>query len=260
MNDPLPTLFLIIPVYNEAANIQKLSEALRNTSVFFSNRFIQHIVFIDDGSVDNTVQCIEGLCSDLEKTIIKLEQNQGPGFAFASAFEYIGPKLHQEDWVCTMEGDNTSNVEILNQMFQRSMEGYNVIFASPYIYGGGFTNTNPLRRFFSFMANTYVRELLGIPGIFTVSSFFRLYKAEVIQSLQKIYGDRIITSKGFECMIELSMKLVFINSRISEVPMILDSNKRIGKSKMPKIKTVLGYFKVGTQKRGWWKSYLQSLR
>ncbi len=157
-----------------------------------------------------------------------------------------------------MEGDNTSNVELLNQMFQRSQEGYDVIFASPYMYGGGFTNTDALRRFFSFMANTYVREFLGIPGILTVSSFFRLFKAEVIQSLQKTYMNCIITSNGFECMIELTMKMVFMNTKISEVPMVLDSNKRIGKSKMPKLKTVLGYLRVGINRTKWWKTYQQT--
>jgi dolichol-phosphate mannosyltransferase len=255
MSDQIPTLYLIIPLLNETANIPKLIESLGKTSLAFSNRFKQLAVFVDDGSVDETAQSIEKLGQNLDKTIIRHNKNQGPGYAFGSAFEYIGPLLHQGDWICTLEGDNTSNVELLNQMFQRSLEGYDVIFASPYMYGGGFTNTDSLRKFFSFMANTYVREFLGIPGIFTVSSFFRLYKAEVILSLQSIYGDRIITSKGFESMIELTIKLVFMQSTISEVPMVLDSNMRIGKSKMPKLKTILGYLLVGLHRRKWWDQY-----
>lgn len=257
MSNQPASLFLVIPLYNESANIQRLSDSLRTTTAIFSDRYKVHIIFVDDGSTDGTPQTIKAFCGDLEKSVICQEKNMGPGYAFGSAFEYMGRLLQPGDWVCTLEGDNTSNVELLNQMFQRTQEGYDVIFASPYMYGGGFTNTDGLRRFFSFMANTYVREFLGIPGIFTVSSFFRLYKEDVIQSLQKIYGGRIISSNGFECMIELSMKLVFLNARISEVPMVLDSNKRIGKSKMPKMKTVFGYLRVGFNKSKWWKTYLK---
>jgi dolichol-phosphate mannosyltransferase len=258
MNDQISTLYLVIPLFNESANIQRLSDSLRTTSGKLSTRYKVHIIFVDDGSWDGTPATIEEFCRDLQKTIIHHEQNMGPGYAFGSAFEFVGHLLKSGDWVCTMEGDNTSNIDLLNQMFQRSLEGYDVMFASPYMYGGGFTNTDGLRKFFSFMANTYVREFLGIPGIFTVSSFFRLHKGEVIQSLQKVYGDRIISSTGFECMIEMTMKLVFMKARISEVPMVLDSSKRIGKSKMPKMRTVLGYFKVGLQRNLWWKTFQQN--
>lgn len=257
MSDKLATLFLVIPLFNESANIERLSRSLRTTSAIFSDRYSVHIIFVDDGSTDGTPQVVEKYCGDLQKSIVGHEKNMGPGYAFGSAFEFLGKLLKPDDWVCTLEGDNTSNVDLLNQMFQRAREGYDVIFASPYMYGGGFTNTDGLRRFFSFMANTYVREFLGIPGIFTVSSFFRLYKGDIILSLQKIFGDRIIDSSGFECMIELTMKLVFMNARISEVPMVLDSKKRIGKSKMPKMKTVLGYFKVGLQRKHWQQIYRQ---
>lgn len=255
MGKSLSTLYLVIPVLNEAPNLPRLSESLRVTTASFQDRYRTHIIFVDDGSIDDTIKAISANCHDLETSVIRHEINQGPGYAFGSAFEYLGDRLKPGDWVCTMEGDNTSNINLLNQMFQRTGEGYEVIFASPYMYGGGFTNTDFFRRFFSFMANTYVREFLGIPGIFTVSSFFRLYKAEVLQALQKIYGKRIIASKGFECMIELSMKLVFRNTKISEVPMVLDSNKRIGKSKMKKLKTVWGYIQVGLNRRKWWKIY-----
>jgi dolichol-phosphate mannosyltransferase len=249
---------MVIPLFNESANIPGLIKSLDELTKSYINKFVIQVVFVDDGSNDDTLTRIHNQSTKITKTVISHGKNLGPGCAFATGFQFINSSIKDGDWVCTLEGDNTSNIELLQQMLQRTREGFDVIFASPYIYGGGFTNTDSIRKFFSFIANTYVREILGIPGIFTVSSFFRLFNAKVIQSLQKIYGSKIITSPGFESMIELTLKLVFIQATISEVPMVLDSNKRIGKSKMPKIKTILGYLLVGLHRRKWWDQYQHS--
>ncbi len=61
-----------------------------------------------------------------------------------------------------MEGDNTSRHELLQQMFTRSGEGYDVILASPYMYGGGITNTSTYRVIISHVANAFVKEFIGL--------------------------------------------------------------------------------------------------
>ena len=50
--------------------------------------------------------------------------------------------------------------ELLRRMFHRAEEGYDVVLASPYMYGGGIVNTSPLRVFLSHVANAFVKELL----------------------------------------------------------------------------------------------------
>jgi len=86
--------------------------------------------------------------------------------------------------------------------------------------------------------------LLGLNGFLTVSSFFRLYTGKSIILLQKKFGKNIIEHAGFECMIELLVKITLLNIPASEVPMILDTSLRKGKSKMKIIKTIFGYFHV----------------
>ena len=94
------------------------------------------------------------------------------------------------------------------------------------------------------MANVFVKEGLGLRGIMTVSSFFRLHHGTVIKKLQACYGARIIEHHGFEGIVEMLMKITFLGLTLSEVPMTLDTSRRVGKSKMKILKTVLGYFSL----------------
>ncbi len=105
--------------------------------------------------------------------------------------------------------------------------------------------------FLSHMSNTFVREFLGIHGILTVSSFFRLYRSSVIRDLQLIWGPGIVERSGFECMIELAMKLVHRGTQLSEVPMVLDTSKRVGRSKMKILRTIWGYLTMAKDRRRW---------
>jgi len=131
-------------------------------------------------------------------------------------------------------------------------EGFDVVLASPYMYGGGIEHTSAFRVFLSNMANLFVKDLLGIHGIFTVSSFYRLYNADLLKRLWAVYGVEIIERKGFECMTEMIMKMIYLDARISEVAMVLDTKLRAGKSKMKISKTILGYYALW-RLQGKWK-------
>ena len=82
-----------------------------------------------------------------------------------------------------------------------------------------------------------------------MSSFFRLYRGSVIRKLQYYYGPAILEHPGFECMIELLLKMIFLKITISEVPMLLDASHRKGKSKMKILQTTYGYIQVYLRKK-----------
>jgi dolichol-phosphate mannosyltransferase len=126
-----------------------------------------------------------------------------------------------------------------------------VILASPYAYGGSLGETVLWRAILSYFANGFIKVLLGIHGIHTMSSFFRLYKGSLIIKLQKRYGNRILERSGFESMVELLMKIIAVDATISEVPIELDTANRAGKSKMKVIKTGLGYLSLWKDKYRW---------
>jgi dolichol-phosphate mannosyltransferase len=244
-------IHVIVPVLNEIDNLERLFAGFAE----FADRFVErgelHLILVDDGSTDGTGERARELGAKLKLTLIRHEVNKGPGHAFASGFESLADSLGEQDWVVTMEGDNTSRHELLDQMLRRTAEGYDVVLASPYMYGGGIANTGLHRVFLSHAGNLFVKELLGIRGILTMSSFYRLYSADAIRRLQAVYGPGIVERAGFECMIELLMKMVFLKLRISEVPMVLDTALRAGHSKMKLLRTIMGYLTLARQKGDW---------
>lgn len=244
-------LYIIVPVFNEAPNIGRLFEAFKQLNAEFSPELVLKFILIDDGSKDNTVQLAKSLSNDLNLTVLEHKVNKGPGAAFGTGFTYVADLINANDWVITMEGDNTSRHELIKQMLVRSQEGFDVVLASPYMYGGGFSQTSFIRKLLSSGANLIVKDLLNIQGIMTVSSFFRLYKGSLILRMQTIFGTRIIERTGFESMVEMVMKMVMIKAPLSEVAMRLDSSRRQGKSKMKIWKTIMGYLVLWKCKSHW---------
>ncbi len=244
-------LFVLVPVLDEAPNILRLIGNLSRLAGDLRGEMECRAVFVDDGSTDGTGERIRQEAGSLPVEVLRHDTNLGPGRAFATGFRHLASLLTDADWVATMEGDNTSRVETLRQMLVRRREGFEVVMASPYRYGGGISHTSPLRVILSHGANGLVKELLGIRGILTMSSFFRLYSAAVLKRLQARYGDGILETHGFECMVELLAKLIQAGATISEVAMPLDGAQRLGKSKMNVTRTIRGYVRVFLVGRKW---------
>ncbi|PYQ04824.1 MAG: hypothetical protein DMF83_17240 [Acidobacteria bacterium] len=244
-------LFVLVPVLDEAPNIPRLIGNLSRLAGDVRGEMECRVVFVDDGSADGTGDRIRQEAGPLPVEVLRHDVNLGPGRAFATGFRHLASLLADMDWVATMEGDNTSRVETLRQMLVRRREGFEVVLASPYMYGGGLSNTSLLRLILSHGANGLIKELLGIRGIVTMSSFFRLYSAPVLKRLQTRYGDGILETSGFECMVELLAKLIEVDATISEVAMPLDGAQRLGKSKMRLWRTIRGYLRVFLVGRKW---------
>ena len=247
----MPRLFVVVPVFNEAPNIASLFDAFNSLKQELSDQFIVSFILVDDGSNDETVQLARHNAADIDLQVLEHGTNKGPGAAFATGFASLAGRLAPEDWVITMEGDNTSRHELVMQMLTRTREGFDIVLASPYMYGGGFKQTSFLRKLLSSGANLVVKDLLDIQGVLTVSSFFRLYSGTSILRMQQVFGAKILERSGFESMVEMVMKMMMLQLSVSEVAMQLDASRRKGKSKMKIFKTIRGYLSLWRSKRGW---------
>jgi dolichol-phosphate mannosyltransferase len=229
-------IYIVIPVYNEEENILKLAEELQKNEVKGKIKY----VFSDDGSIDNTINLIREYFSKLDFIILGDGNNYGPGNAFNLAFEWvIEDSKNNEDVIVTMEADCTSDLAILNDMLIINQLGYDLVLASVYAQGGGFDKTNFSRKFISSIANLLFRFLFNIK-VQTISSFYRVYSLKLLVSIKNKHST-LITEKGFICMLEILIKSISCKAKVIEVPMILYSNKRIGKSKMKVFKNSIQY-------------------
>ncbi len=254
MKPALPHLFIVTPVYNEALNLPELFSGFREIEHQLRDKFVLNFIIVDDGSDDGTPEIARKSANELSLEILAHSANLGPGTAFATAFAHLSKTMSDNDWAITMEGDNTSRHSLIHQMLRRAEEGFDAVFASPYMYGGGLSQTSLLRRFLSSGANLVVKDMLNVQGILTVSSFFRLYRATTLFRLQATFGPGIVERRGFESMVEMTMKMTMLGITISEVAMRLDSSLRKGKSKMKILRTIFGYIALWSCKDRWIKA------
>ena len=103
-----------------------------------------------------------------------------------------------------MEGDQTSDPAVLLRMLHRVWEeGDDIVLASCYLYGGGIRGTNLHRIGLSHIANGLMKKALGLSGLATLSSFYRVYQVSALQAMHARWGDGFISTRGFECMVEV---------------------------------------------------------
>ncbi|MGP8215897.1 MAG: glycosyltransferase family 2 protein [Bacteroidia bacterium] len=229
-------IYILIPVFNEAENIpllaQNLIESLPGEHKYY--------VFVDDCSTDRTIALIQKHFDGKPLQIITKTANGGPGDSFNKGFDWIlSHSTSSSDLVVTMEGDNTSDIGILFTMLTLSRLGFDLILASIYAQGGYFRRTSFLRKSLSALANAIIRLIFDLK-VLTLSSFYRIYSVPLLAKIKEKHTV-IITEKGYISMVEVLLRAIRVNARIIEVPMILDSSKRKGSSKMKIIKTTKNY-------------------
>jgi hypothetical protein len=174
--------------------------------------------------------------------VVRHETNRGPGAAFRTGFLHVLETADPLDVVVTLEGDQTSDASVLPRLLHRVWEeGDHIALASCYLYGGGIVGTHLHRVGLSHVANGLMKKALGLSGLATLSSFYRAYQASALLAMRARYGERFITTHGFECMVEVLYRASRLGLRISEVPMVLDGRRRVGKSKMKVLRTSMAY-------------------
>lgn len=234
-------IHVVVPVFNEAGNVERTLAGIRERLEPFAQRY--RIVLVDDGSQDDTVQrARQAALAGTPLEVVSHARNLGPGAAFRTGFLHVLKDADPLDVVLTLEGDTTSDTTVLPRLLHRVWEeGDHIALASCYLYGGGIAGTSLHRVGLSHLANGLMKKALGLSGLQTLSSFYRVYQVSALQAMRARWGDDFITSRGFECMVEMLYRAVQLRLRISEVPMLLDGSRRLGKSKMRVVETSLAY-------------------
>lgn len=237
-------IHVVVPVFNEAGNAEATAAQIRDRLAPLGVPY--RVVLVDDGSRDGTADVFRRAAP--EATVLAHPENRGPGAAFRTGFLHVLASADPLDLVVTMEGDQTSDPRVLPRMLHRVWEeGDDIVLASCYLYGGGIRGTNLHRVGLSHVANGLMKKALGLSGLATLSSFYRVYQVSALSAMHARYGDGFIRSRGFECMVEVLYRAAQLRLRISEVPMTLDGSRRVGRSKMRVMRTSLAYLRLAAR-------------
>lgn len=231
-------LIAVIPVWNEAGNVLRVLDGLRNLEPQYSI----YSIWVDDGSTDGTPQILHDALKPDEGVVLSKVGPRGPGASFAQGLSYALQEYPNIALVLTMEGDMTSDPALIPQMVERAMGASDLVLASVYHPQGGFVRTSAWRMGVSGIANALLRWRFGLK-VHTLSSFFRVYRTSLLRRVQQHYGV-LIRETGYTSMPELLIKCARCGAKISEVPFTLDTGLRHGASKMRVFRTTLRYLRL----------------
>lgn len=226
-------LAVVIPTYNEAANVTELHHRLRDAlgpEALF--------VFVDDGSPDSTASALRCLGDD-NMIVIDRAAKLGLGSAYRDGFSVALDHgcLH----IAQMDADLSHAPEELVLLKHRA-DHKSLIVGSRYVPGGRIVGWGPWRHFCSRSAMRFARFMLDLRAQ-DVTSGFRLWPADL---LKRVLSSPM-ASDGYAFQEEMLFRAQKAGAMIIEVP-ITFRDRKFGQSKL-RWRDVLEFFRVMTHLR-----------
>lgn len=168
---------VVVPLYNEDESLPELSKWI--SKVMDENSFTYEVLFIDDGSKDNSWQVIEELSS--ENSVfkgIKFQRNYGKSAALQKGFEAA-----QGTIVITMDADLQDSPEEIPELYRMITEDdFDVVSGWKKKRHDPITKTVPTKLY-----NWAARVITGIK-LHDFNCGLKAYKLAVVKSIE-VYGD-----------------------------------------------------------------------
>lgn len=236
------TILVNLPVYNEAGSIEQLLYRVKSIMEF--RKLDYKVVLYDDGSTDDSVAIIMRLKEKMPILVIEGQKNKGLGVALSELIKKSIEIGKNEDIVVVMDSDNTHNPEYVFKMLEKIRDGFDIVIASRYQPESRLMGVNLSRQLLSNVASCIMKTVFPIKGARDYTSGYRAYNMYVLKLAQRFYGEKLIEETGFACMAELLIKLDRFKPLVTEVPLILRYDHKIGGSKMQVLRTIVNTFKV----------------
>lgn len=231
------TILVNLPVYNEGSNIESL--LLRIKGIMDFRKLNYRVILYDDGSTDDSMSIIKRLKEKIPLIVIEGQRNKGLGVALSNLIRKSIEMGKDEDIAVVMDADNTHNPEYIFTMIEKIRDGFDIVIASRYQRDSRIVGVNLTRQLISYIASIMMKIIFPIKGAHDYTCGYRAYNMEVLKQAYGIYGNNLIEQTGFACMAELLIKLSRFRCLVTEVPLILRYDHKIGSSKMKILKTIL---------------------
>jgi dolichol-phosphate mannosyltransferase len=214
----LEKLSVIIPARDESGCI---ASTVRHLHLELNINQVPHeIVVVDDGSSDNTWEILQDLTRDCPA--LAPVQNTGPN-GFGRAIVY-GIDHSQGDCVVIMMADESDDCRDVVRYWQLLNEGYDAVFGSRFMKGGGVIDYPWLKLKINRLANTFIKFLFGLKLNDTTNAF-KAYRKTTLD------GCRPFLAPHFNLTVELPLKAIVRGYSWTVIP-ITWRNRRTGVAKL----------------------------
>ncbi|TMK68595.1 MAG: polyprenol monophosphomannose synthase [Actinobacteria bacterium] len=213
------TVWLVIPTYNEAANVEAIvSAALERLPP------ARRVLVVDDASPDGTGRIADRLAQGRDDVaVLHRGAKRGLGPAYVAGF---GEALAGgAELIVQMDADFSHDPADLPRLLEAAAEG-DLVLGSRYAEGGGVTDWGPGRRAISRWGSAYARAALGI-GIRDLTGGFKVFHRTVLEAIDL----PSLVSLGYAFQVETTFRAIRAGFTVVEVPIIF-RDRRVGRSKM----------------------------
>ena len=169
---------VVIPLYNEEESLPELYEWIER--VMNNNNFSFEVIFINDGSRDNSWKVIEELAQKSPHVKgIKFRRNYGKSPAL-----YCGFKEAQGDVVITMDADLQDSPNEIPGLYRMiTEEGYDLVSGYKEKRYDPLSKTIPTKLF-----NATARKISGIHNLHDFNCGLKAYRLDVVKNIE-VYGE-----------------------------------------------------------------------
>ena len=169
---------VVIPLYNEEESLQELFLWIKK--VADAHQYVYEVIFIDDGSTDQSWQVVESLAAQHpEVKGIKFRRNYGKSPAL-----YCGFEAAQGNVVITMDADLQDSPDEIPELYNMIVnEGYDLVSGwKKKRYDPVFTKNLPSKLF-----NATARKVSGVK-LHDFNCGLKAYRKQVIKTIE-VYGE-----------------------------------------------------------------------
>ncbi len=212
------TLSIYIPLYNEEEGVKNLSDKLQLIEKELESICSFKIILVDDGSEDNTLTKLHNYFNNEKFKIISHGENKNLGGFLKTAISDC-----EADYISFLDSDCSYSPKLLVRMFEKSLEGFDIVNASPYHPKGNVIGVGKFRLFLSKSIN-YIYGIILKKKVYTTSSICKIYKTELTKKTS-------ISRENFVAITELFTKSLTLTNSVYEFPCELVP-REYGKSKM----------------------------
>ena len=169
---------VIIPLYNEAESLPELAQWIER--VMNENGYTYEVIFINDGSTDNSWDVIEQLKKKNSNIHgVKFRRNYGKSPAL-----YCGFERAKGDVVITMDADLQDSPDEIPKLYRMiTEEGYDLVSGYKQKRYDPLSKTIPTKLF-----NATARKVSGIKNLHDFNCGLKAYRNEVVKNIE-VYGD-----------------------------------------------------------------------